>query len=173
MKKEMYRLADENLERLNSRLIYATVSAALLYLVVCIWQALKVSTGAEHIDAALSVNPRSIIVLCGVAAAIGVAFMPEIGKILAALALLAVVALFGYWGYVTSVIKANLRITEFSQAGFSGNWFIGATLFDLATLVVAVVLVVYDVRVIYRNFQARAGKGNLLRVEPPPAVMAK
>src|SRR5690349_3402549 len=142
MNRQMFRLQDSELERLNFRLIVVTVAMALLYLAVSIWEALKGSGGAENLNASLSVHPRSIILICWVAAAIGVGFMPEIGKIFAALALLAVVALFGYWGYATWAIKSNLTAAELGPAGFTGRWFIGATIFDLLTLLVAIGVVV-------------------------------
>lgn len=170
MNKQTYRVEESDVERLNFRLMVLTVGMAVLYIAVGVWQALSGTNRGENLDATLSVNPRSIIVLCWVAAAIGVAFMPEIGKIFAAFALLAVIAFFGYWGYITAGIRSNLENTQFAGAGLVGKWFIGASIFDIATLLAAIALMVYDVRVIYKNLQVRLKKGDSVHVGSPSVV---
>jgi hypothetical protein len=167
MNKETYRMEESDVERLNFRLIVLTVGMAVLYIAVCVWQALSGTSRGENLDGTLSVNPRSIIVLCWVAAAIGVAFMPEIGKVFAAFALLAVIAFFGYWGYITAGIRSNLQNAEF---GGVGNWFIGASIFDIGTLLAAIALMVYDVRVIYKNLQVRSRKEDSVHIGSPSVV---
>lgn len=172
MNKRMYPSHTPAANRLNNRLIVLTVAMPLFYIVafvVQIWMGFGVP--APNLSSSLSLHPGSIILMCSVVAAIGVAFMPEIGKIFAGVALLAILVLFAYWGYVTPYLRANLPAAELDQFGLIGRWFIGATIVDLVMLVGAAVALVYDIQVIGKNLQSPSKKERL--PNPPQPVMAE
>lgn len=144
------------LRRLNLWLIIITVGMTLLYAAFWLWQALKVGQStSRNMDSILGVNPRPMIVLCLVATALLMLFLPEIGKLLAALSLAGAVFFFGYWWSLTAGIKSNLGVDKIKGADWLGNLLIGANPVDVIVAAIALLLIGFDLYVLKRNVSVR------------------
>jgi hypothetical protein len=138
--------------RLNFWLIVFTVLMTLMYTGFCLWQSFGGSKArGQNIDSVFPANPRPMILLCWAAAAITMIFLPEIGKVFAALSLGGVLFFFGYWLNVTSGIKSNLGVDKIPGSDRLGNILIGAYTFDVVIGVAAFLLIALDLWVIGKN----------------------
>lgn len=138
-------------KRLNVWLIIATAVTTLLYALFYFWRMGSTGDG-QNISSILPTNPRAMILLCLAATTTLLLFLPEIGKVLAAITLGGVFYFFAYWWQVTAGIKASLGLSEIPGANGLENRLLGASTFDLLIGVVAVVLLLWDVGALVKNF---------------------
>lgn len=156
-----------NVRRLNYLLIVITAAMTLLYAVFWLWQSLGSRSSSGHLDSIVASNPRPMIVLCFAAAAMMIAFLPEIGKIFAAISLGGALVFYGYWWKVTAGIKSNLGMDKIPGADWLGNLFIGANVVDLGFAAVAILVIGLDVIVIAKNLSAYLAAQNSRRFMSP------
>ncbi len=140
-------------KRLNVWLIVVTAVTTILYALFYFWRMLEgPAAEGQNISSILPTNPRAMILLCLAATTTLLLFLPEIGKVLAAMSLGGVFYFFAYWWRMTAGIKASLGVSQIPGADGLGNTLLDASAFDVVIGVIAVILLVWDVGAIFKNF---------------------
>ncbi|HXQ71051.1 MAG TPA: hypothetical protein VN844_11215 [Pyrinomonadaceae bacterium] len=152
-----------DLGRRNFWLIVVTTATTVAYAGFCLWKMFS-SGGGQNIESVLPTNPRAVLILCFAASTLTLLFLPELGRVVTAVASMAVLYLFYYWWSLTAAIKANLNITQLPNADWLGDQFVGAYYFDILVGVAALVILILDVRVLWKTIPQR------LRGEKPSLV---
>jgi hypothetical protein len=153
-----------DLGKRNFWLIVVTTATTVAYAGFCLWKMYSARGGAQNIESVLPTNPRAVLILCFAASTLTLLFLPELGRVVTAVASGAVLYLFYYWWSLTAAIKANLGITHLPSADWLGDKFVGAYPFDIFVGMAAIVILVLDIRVLWRTIPQR------LRGEKPSLV---
>jgi len=144
-----------DLGKRNFWLIVVTTVTTVAYAGFCLWKMYRSGGGGQNIESVLPTNPRAVLILCFAASTLSLLFLPELGRVVTAIAAGAVLYLFYYWWSLTAAIKANLNISHLPNADWLGDKFVGAYPFDIFVGVAAIVILVLDIRVLWRTVPLR------------------
>ena len=144
--------------RRNEWLKWAALGITILYSAILAWGIVK-GTAARRaagmgIEWALADNPRTLITLCLIFATVALWNLEYVGKVVASLLFVLVLVRYIMWGWTTANIKTNAGLDAIPASNWVGNIWIGASWWELLPFLAAIVLLLADVRIVWRKRDA-------------------
>ena len=147
-----------NLRVINRWLIAATVFVAIAYAIFFVAAWFFGNAAGDHARSIMPGNPRLVIVLCLITAALTSLYLGDLGKIISASLFGGLMLFFLHWWNVTSGIRGNLETETLPNSGWLQTYLIGASWVDVSILFAAVIFFLLDVWTVAKNFQWRPSK---------------